>query len=182
MGESDMAAINEYKCPFCGGAVTFDSDLQKMRCPYCDAEFEIEQMETEPDGAEVNTTDSHIQETGYGWEITSATQWQDTDEDGIYAFLCKTCGGEIVGDQNLAATSCPYCGNPVVIQGRLTGDLKPDYVIPFKLDKKAAKEALNRHYVGKKLLPKVFKNKNHMQIVIYIEIHIYIDHKTIVLS
>ena len=157
-----MSAVNEYKCPFCGGAVTFDSGLQKMKCPYCDAEFEIEQMETESDGAMDNTAGFHIQESGCDWEMTSDTQWQDTDEDGVYTFLCKTCGGEIVGDQNLTATSCPDCGNPVVIQGRLTGDLKPDYIIPFQLDKKAAKEALKKHYVGKKLLPKVFRNKNHI--------------------
>jgi hypothetical protein len=35
-------------------------------------------------------------------------------------------------------------------------------VIPFKLDKKAAKEALKKHYMGKKLLPKVFKDENHI--------------------
>ena len=42
------------------------------------------------------------------------------------------------------------------------GDLKPELVIPFKLDKKAAKEALNKHVQGKRLLPKVFKDQNHI--------------------
>lgn len=46
--------------------------------------------------------------------------------------------------------------------GRLAGDLKPDYVIPFKLDKKAAKEGLSRHIKGKRLLPKIFKDQNHI--------------------
>lgn len=46
--------------------------------------------------------------------------------------------------------------------GQLSGALKPDYVIPFKLDKKAAKAALQKHYGGKKLLPKVFKDQNHI--------------------
>lgn len=35
-------------------------------------------------------------------------------------------------------------------------------MIPFKIDKKAAKEALQRHYKGKKLLPKIFKKENHI--------------------
>ncbi len=30
-----MAEIFEYKCPCCGGAVSFDSTVQKMKCPYC---------------------------------------------------------------------------------------------------------------------------------------------------
>ena len=31
------------------------------------------------------------------------------------------------------------CNNPVVMMGQFQGDLKPDYVIPFKLTKEHAK-------------------------------------------
>lgn len=48
------------------------------------------------------------------------------------------------------------------MMGQFTGALKPDYVIPFKLDKEAAKKALLKHYEGKRLLPKVFKDQNHI--------------------
>ena len=84
------------------------------------------------------------------------------EDDGMSVYVCKSCGGEIVGDENTAATSCPFCGNPVVMMGQFSGALKPDYVIPFKLDKKAAKDALNRHYSGKRLLPKIFRDQNHI--------------------
>lgn len=62
----------------------------------------------------------------------------------------------------MAATFCPYCDNPIVLKGQFTGELKPDLVIPFKIDKKAAKAALKKHYEGKRLLPKVFKDENHL--------------------
>ena len=78
------------------------------------------------------------------------------------SYVCKSCGGEIVGDATTAATACPFCGNPVVMMGQFAGALRPDYVIPFKLDKKAAKAALMKHYGGKRLLPKVFKDQNHI--------------------
>ena len=48
------------------------------------------------------------------------------------------------------------------MMGQFAGALRPDYVIPFKLDKKAAKAALMKHYGGKRLLPKVFKDQNHI--------------------
>ena len=67
-----------------------------------------------------------------------------------------------MGDENTAATACPYCGNPVVMMGKLSGSLKPDLVIPFQLDKKAAKAALKKHYSGKRLLPRVFREENHI--------------------
>ena len=39
-----MAVLQEYKCPCCGGAIAFDSSLQKMKCPYCYTEFEMETL------------------------------------------------------------------------------------------------------------------------------------------
>ena len=41
------------------------------------------------------------------------------------------------------------CGNPVIMTEKFSGALRPDLVIPFKLDKKAAKEAYYKHIKGK---------------------------------
>jgi hypothetical protein len=49
------------------------------------------------------------------------------------------------------------------MSGQFAGNLKPDLVIPFKVDKKAAIAALQNHYKGKRLLPKVFKDQNHIK-------------------
>lgn len=48
------------------------------------------------------------------------------------------------------------------MMGQLSGDLRPDLIIPFKLDKEAAKAGLKKHLTGKRLLPKVFKDENHI--------------------
>jgi len=150
-----MAELQEYKCPCCGGAIAFDSTLQKMKCPYCDTEYEMETLVGYDEELKEETADN-IQ-----WNCPD-TQWQDGETDGLLTYVCQSCGGEIVGDETTAATSCPYCDNPVVMMGQFTGKLKPDIVIPFKLDKKAAKEALTKYYSGKKLLPRVFSDQNHI--------------------
>lgn len=151
-----MNTLQEYKCPCCGGAIAFDSTLQKLKCPYCDTEFDIETLENYGKELEGEPDDS------MSWETSAGVDWQEGEADELRSYICKSCGGEIVADDTTAATSCPFCGNPVVMSGQVSGYLKPDYVIPFKLDKKAAKEALKKHYSGKKLLPKVFKNENHI--------------------
>lgn len=151
-----MTAIQEYKCPCCGGAIAFDAALQKMKCPYCDTEFEIETLAGYHDELQRDRSDD------LQWEIDSEHMWQTDGTDGLCSYVCKSCGGEIVGDENTAATSCPFCGNPVVMTERISGLLKPDYVIPFKMDKMAAKEALRKHYMGKRLLPKIFQDENHI--------------------
>ena len=151
-----MAAIQEYKCPCCGGSIAFDSTIQKMKCPYCDTEFEKETL------ASYDSELKNEQKDDMRWEAAAGGKWQDGEADGLCSYVCKSCGGEIACDENTAATSCPFCGNPVVLMGRFSGALKPDYVIPFQLDKKAAKDALKKFYEGKRLLPKVFKDQNHI--------------------
>ena len=80
-----------------------------------------------------------------------------------------------MADENTAASTCPFCGNPVVMTGKLSGDLRPDILIPFKLDKKAAKAGLMKHLEGKKLLPKIFKDQNHIDEIrgIYVPFWLY---------
>ncbi len=151
-----MSALQEYKCPCCGGAIAFDSSVQKMKCPYCDTEFEMETLAAYDAELKSDAPDE------MNWDQPAGSQWQEGEENGLVSYICNSCGGEIVADENTAATSCPFCGNPVVMMGKVSGMLKPDYVIPFRVDKNAVKAALTKHYCGKKLLPKVFKDQNHI--------------------
>ena len=150
-----MAVLQEYKCPCCDGAIEFDSSLQKMKCPYCDTEFEVEALAAYDEALKADQGDAMV------WESSEAESLESAD--GIRAYACQSCGGEVIGDANTAATACPFCGNPVVMMKQFSGVLKPDCVIPFQLDKKAAIAALKKHYEGKRLLPKVFKDENHLQ-------------------
>jgi len=152
-----LATLQEYKCPNCGGAIEFDSGAQKMVCPYCDTEFEVETL------ASYDEVLNSEQADDMEWETEAGSEWEDGEADGLREYVCKSCGGVIVGDENTGATSCPYCDNPVVMMGQFAGALKPDCVIPFKLDKNAAIAALKKHYGGKKLLPKVFSSQNHIE-------------------
>lgn len=150
-------SLQQYKCPCCDGAIEFDTSVQKMKCPYCDTEFEMETLVSYDEQLKSQQGDE------MNWDTAAGTDWQEGEADGLRVYSCASCGGQIVGDETTAATSCPFCSNPVVMMGQFKGDLKPDYVIPFKFDKKAAVEALKKHYSGKKLLPKVFADQNHIE-------------------
>ncbi|MBO5253664.1 MAG: hypothetical protein J6C51_06960 [Clostridia bacterium] len=152
-----MAALQEFKCPCCDGAIEFDSGSQKMVCPYCGTEFEIEALEAY--GEELNSQP----EENMDWNTAAGGEWQDGETDGFRVYTCNSCGGEIVADETTGASECPFCGNPVIMTGQFAGALRPDLVIPFKVDKKAAIAALEAHYKGKVLLPKVFKDQNHIK-------------------
>ena len=69
-GGEIVAEIQEYKCPCCGGAIAFDSASQKMKCPYCDTEFEVETLR------EYDATLKNTQNDDMNWEEASGGEWQ----------------------------------------------------------------------------------------------------------
>lgn len=144
----------QYKCPCCGGSIEFDVGAQKMKCPYCDTEFDVEAFK------EYDSSNQEESVEDISWDTADGAEWSEAE--GMYTYVCKSCGGQIICDENTAATSCPYCGSPVILSGRLAGELRPDYVIPFKLGKEAAVAGLKKHISGLRLLPKVFKDENHI--------------------
>ena len=127
-----MAVLQEFKCPCCDGAIEFDSTLQKMKCPYCDAEFEMDALQ-----AYQNDLNETPQEN-MSWDTAAGSEWTEGETEGLRVYTCNTCGGEIVADESTGASECPFCGNPVIMTGQFAGALKPDLVIPFKVDKKSA--------------------------------------------
>lgn len=71
-------------------------------------------------------------------------------------FSCPSCGAEIVTDLTTAATYCYYCHNPVVLQGRVSGQFLPEKVLPFALEKEAAINEFLAWTRKKKFIPKDF--------------------------
>ena len=61
-----MSDLQQYKCPCCGGGIQFDSTIQKLKCPYCETEFDIEALnaikteaETDADSGELTWQTPH---------------------------------------------------------------------------------------------------------------------------
>ena len=151
-----MSKLLEYECPNCGGGMSFNIEEQTVKCPYCDSVFTLEQLKALDEGLSANAPDE------INWEENIGTEWEEGEEENIAVYHCNSCGGEIVTEQTTASLSCPYCDSPVVMTGKLSGALRPDYVIPFKLEKKEAKTAFEKHLLGKKLLPDAFTKDNHI--------------------
>ena len=149
-----MPGIQEYKCPACGGVLEFNSTIQKMRCLSCGTEIEVSALEAMNEQLHQEESDD------MSWDMQAAEEWYPGSQDGMKTYVCESCGGEIMADESTAATSCPFCGNQVVLTDRVSGQLKPDYVIPFKTSREQAKEAYRNHLKGKTLLPRAFQSEN----------------------
>ena len=149
-----MSNITDYKCPNCGGAIKFNAANGELQCESCDSIFSQEALET-------LFGDQSGQAPADG-----QYNWQTNDDNGcienMSMYICKNCGAEIAADATTAATACPYCGSPVVLNQNVSGINKPDLIIPFKLDKNAAVQALVKHYKAHKLVPDAFNPEKHI--------------------
>ena len=168
-----MSQLVNFKCPNCGGPITFSSAQQQMVCPYCQSVLSPEVFHMAPEQMPSHMPDDASAQ--HHWAAANQP-WLSSDElEQLRVYSCNSCAGEIVSDSTQGATSCPFCGNPVIMGGVFSGDLKPDLIIPFKQDKNAAVEALNNLYKNKRLLPKVFSSQNHIDEIkgIYVPFWLY---------
>ncbi len=185
------AKTTNYQCPACTGPLHFAADSGNLECEYCASTFTVQQVEEFYAEKEAKAAAAHAAEQasnvgedamGFGGAATAVatlTQEQTTQTEHwgtqklqtdwgvegaqMCAYNCTSCGAEIMCDATTAATSCLYCGNPTIVPGQFAGALKPDYIIPFKIDKEGAKEALKKHCKGKFLLPKQFTKENNIE-------------------
>ena len=149
--------IKEYKCPNCSKAVEIANKAKNMKCPNCDAEFGIKaladyQKEVESQG-----------EDYFNWKAGPGGIWEEGDLGNFGIGSCPSCGAELIVDKNIVTMICPCCGNAQIVQKQADGMLKPDYYIPFKLEKNSAVEALKQFCEGKRLLPDFFKKENRIE-------------------
>lgn len=146
--------LTSFKCACCGAELRYTPGAAKMKCEYCQTEYDAEAMAAmaEADAPGGNS---------FAWQQQSTMQLE-TDPDRC-DFACSSCGAVITGDRSLAASLCPYCGNTVVVSSRLEGTLRPDYVIPFKINKQTAAERFRTFCKGRPLLPGGFITESRIE-------------------
>jgi len=137
----------------------YDGASGRLACDSCDNSFEVSLIN------ELNA-DKEQEAVAAGtepqWDIQMTGGFSAEEAAHLRGYSCPACAAEIICDDTTAATSCPYCGNPTIVPGQFSAQLKPDFLLPFKLDKNAAIEALRAYYKGKKFLPKDFSQGNHL--------------------
>ena len=148
-----MDQVHEQKCAACGGPLRFDPESGKLVCDYCGTVYEIgEQSEA-----------GQPEETLEGYDFDQLTAHAHAEgAEGLPIYNCVSCGAEVIASSQEMALTCPYCGNNIVLTEKVSGNLRPNGVIPFKITPKALPEAMKRFYRGKVLLPRNFFSESTM--------------------
>lgn len=166
-----------YQCPACTGPLHYDGASGKLVCDYCGSAYDVKDIEARyaKKQAAADTAAEGDAKKAARLPRQDSPVWSEAEAEGLNSYSCPTCGAELVCDETTAATTCPYCGNPTVLGGQLSGKLKPEYIIPFRMDKKTAIENLKKYYKGKAFLPKAFKESNHIEEIqgVYVPFWLY---------
>ena len=174
--------VTNYQCPACTGPLHYSAKSDKLECDYCGSSFDVAEIEAlyarkEAEAAAAKQAADVKAEAAQaakaeaaeaaaassGWDTSDLSRDWGAEADGLRVYSCPSCGAELICDQSTAATACPYCGNPAIVPGQFSGALRPDYILPFRLSKDDAVQALRAHYKGKPFLPRSFTSANHIE-------------------
>lgn len=174
--------VTNYQCPACTAPLHYSTKSGKLECDYCGSSFDVAEIEAlyarkEAEAAAAKQAADAKAEAAQaakaeaaeaaaasgGWDTSDLSRDWGAEADGLRVYSCPSCGAELICDQSTAATACPYCGNPAIVPGQFSGALRPDYILPFRLSKDDAVQALRAHYKGKPFLPRSFTSANHIE-------------------
>lgn len=119
-------AESTFPCTHCGAELEYKPGTQHLKCPYCSGENEIPQLE------------EAVEELDFGRmmaELGDGAEMQDQ-----VVVHCTSCGADCEMAANTTAQSCPFCGSNIVATGRSQKHIKPRSLLPFKIDRGAARE------------------------------------------
>ena len=98
-----MSGIEEYKCPCCGGAISFDSTIQKMKCPYCDTEFDIDTVKA--------FNEKNEKQDDMVWDTDTGKEWTEEETEALFSFSKIRAFLVVVGINVLPF--CPITSTPI---------------------------------------------------------------------
>ncbi|GAA1624900.1 hypothetical protein [Actinoplanes couchii] len=120
--------MTQYPCSSCGANVEFAPGTTVLKCPYCGAETPI----AAPERA--------VREHAY--EPFVRLPRKPIATLAPHTFTCQGCGAVTQSDK--ISDRCQFCAAPLVADVTSGGQVVPEAVLPFALDRTALREALRK--------------------------------------
>jgi len=143
----------QYKCPNCCAELKFDAAKQLFGCEYCRSLF------TEPEIKQVCKRNEEI-------DLSRSLEERQIEDEFVQhtgLYVCQSCGAQIMAEEETAATFCYYCHNPVILQGRLSGEFKPSQVLPFQMSREMALSSFQAWCKKRWFVPRDFKSDQQLE-------------------
>ncbi len=157
-----------YKCPNCNGALEYNPISDEMECAHCGSGFTMQEMEagkqkaydyvTEIDASAATCEKDMVSESSLETDEEEYSFYDSKERMQFKIYTCTSCGAELAVSDTEVSTYCAYCGQPAIVYSRVSEELKPDYIIPFKITREQAIEQIRKKIKRGMLLPKSVKH------------------------
>lgn len=151
----------------------YNSASRCLKCDSCGREIDIEKMPApEIDHDDNGDKDEPILEPFQSSSIEDEKDFKNFEKNaGFHTFgavegnqyTCKNCGAVVITTTDTTATHCSFCGAPVVLGDRLSGEMAPVKIIPFTIEKKQAVDAFRKWCKNGRLTPKGFMTADRIK-------------------
>ncbi len=133
-GTPAAAQSKSFDCPQCGAHLRYEPGTSSLTCPYCGSLIAIPRSEEE------------IGELDFGAYMERLAGQAEVHERAVVK--CRGCGAETTFDPHVTADRCAFCAAPIVREGASSRLIKPKAVLPFRIDRDAARRAF-RDWIGR---------------------------------
>jgi LSD1 subclass zinc finger protein len=131
--EQTKAISLELACAGCGALLKFKPGTQHLVCEYCGAKNEIAQPEADGKIEEISLDDF------------LARNFEQEETVDVTTVKCDGCHAVVTFDDRTSSDKCAFCSSPLVVKGGTTSQVhKPQYLLPFGIDDKKARENFKR--------------------------------------
>jgi DNA-directed RNA polymerase subunit RPC12/RpoP len=130
-------AASSYKCPNCTADMTYEAQTQSLKCGHCGTTVAIAPQQ----GAQQPVVE-HSLAAGI------AASAQRGLGAPVRTVQCKECMATVSFPETLTSTTCEFCGsNQVLAQESNRNTIRPESILPFKVDGTSAAQ-LFRKWLG----------------------------------
>lgn len=138
--------LRQFPCKNCGADLKFAPGTNALKCPYCGVENEIDP----------SLSTVVVEELDFKEHLQQLRAGQETYE--VVTVRCTNCGAESTFDEHITSDECPFCGASLVHEKASTRLIKPQAVLPFKIDRKEARERYSKWLKGLWFAPNKLKD------------------------
>ena len=144
-----------FPCEQCGADLEFHIGQQRLKCPFCGYEKDIDV----PEGSEVREQD--FRETLARMRELHEQNRDDADEQDRMEIRCDSCGGVLVFVGPLTSSECPYCAAPIQRENVHVSKqrISVDGVLPFLVPRETAEVNLKAWVASRWFAPDEFREK-----------------------
>ena len=119
----------KYACPNCGATTAYDVAAGGVACEFCGYVAPVHTVHVGRTAEEFEFTLDTISQSDRGWG------------ERRQILHCESCGAELSIPYGALTSTCPYCAsNHVNVTTSLNEELRPRFLIPFKIDAAHSKQ------------------------------------------